>query len=87
MSKFINTRGFKRDFTVFELEFDKGKKIKSIGNVPVDNCQLLYINNLKAENFHIEEIIQHIQMNECLKIVLQHYYWDLLHTLKCTKNQ
>ena len=68
------------------LEFDKEKKIQTIGNVHVDNCQLLYINNVKADNFHIEEKMQHIQMNECLKIVLQHDNCDLLHTLKCTKN-
>ena len=77
---------FREKSGLFELEFDKGKKIKTIGNVHVDNCELLYINNLMAEDFSIEEKIQHLQMHECLKIVLQHDQNDFLHTLKCTMN-
>ena len=77
---------FREKSGLFELEFDKEKKIKTIGNVRVDNCELLYINNLMAEDFSIEEKIQHLQMHECLKIVLQHDQNDFLHTLKCTMN-
>ena len=66
----------------FELEFDTGKKIKTIGNVHFDNCQLLYINNVKVDDFSIEEKMQHLQMHECLKIVLQHDQCDFLHNFK-----
>lgn len=73
---------FREKSRLFEIKIDKGRKIKTIDNVHVDNCQLMYINNVKADNFSIEETMQHIQMHECLKIVLQHDHCDFLHILK-----